>query len=72
MKVEHDPRTDTLTILLADVPVAESDAPSPGVIPDYDAEGRLVGLEILDASMRVEQPSRVEVSVALPERPAAE
>jgi uncharacterized protein YuzE len=70
MKVDYDPRTDTLAIVLAEVPVAESDEPSPGVILDYDADGRLVGLEILDASAKVQEPSRIEVSVAVPERAA--
>ena len=72
MKVDYDPHTDTLTIVLADVPVAESDEDKPGVILDYDAGGRLVGLEILEASAKVQELSRVEVSVALPERQAAE
>lgn len=72
MKVDYDAHSDTLTIVLADVPVAESDEPRPGVILDWGADGRLVGIEILDASTRVEAPSRVEVSVVLPERAAAE
>ena len=61
MKVTYDTRTDTLTFLLRDgALVAESDEDKPGVILDYDAEGNLVSVEILDASMRVSEAQKVE------------
>jgi uncharacterized protein YuzE len=61
MKVSYDPKTDTLTVLLRDnVPVAESDEDKPGVILDYDEEGNLVSLEILDASKRVSETRKIE------------
>lgn len=63
MKVVYDPRTDTLTVVFSDVLVAESDEEKPGVILDYDSEGNLVSLEILDASKRVALPSRIEYQV---------
>ncbi len=64
MKVLYDPHTDTLTIILADSPVAESDEDKPGTILDYDSNGNLVSLEILDASKRVSIPSRIEYQVS--------
>ncbi len=63
MKVLYDSRTDTLTVIFAETPVAESDEDKPGVILDYDASGNLVSLEILDASRRVSVPSRIEYQV---------
>ena len=61
MKVTYDPKTDTLTVILKDhTPVAESDEDKPGIILDYDADGNLVSLEILDASRRVTETRRVE------------
>ena len=62
MRVRYDDETDTLTITLREVPVAESDEDKPGVILDYDGEGNLVSVEVLEASKRVEEPQTVSVS----------
>ena len=64
MRVRYDNETDTLTITLLDVPVAESDENKPGVILDYDGDGNLVSVEVLDASRRVEEPQTVSVSAS--------
>ena len=64
MKVIYDRETDTLTIIFAETPVAESDEDKPGVILDYDDQGSLVSLEILDASRRVSIPSKIEYQVS--------
>ena len=65
MTVNYDPRTDTLTVRFSSEKVEESDEGKPGVILDYDARGRLVGIEILDASKNVENPAHVDYSVAV-------
>ncbi len=59
MKVNYDAKTDTLTVVFRDVPVAESDEDKPGVILDYDTAGNIVSNEVLDASKRVEEPQKV-------------
>ncbi len=65
MKVSYDPRSDTLTLILKeDAQVAESDEDKPGVILDYDAEGNLISMEILDASRRVTEAQKVEFQIA--------
>ncbi len=64
MKVIYDQRSDTLRVQFSAGPVAESDEGKPGVILDYDAEGNLVGVEILDASKRVTNPDSVQLNVA--------
>jgi len=60
MRVIYDARTDTLSILLSNQPVAESDEDKPGVILDYDASGSIVSMEILDASRRVDEPTQMD------------
>ena len=62
MKVVYDEGTDTLTVILRDVPVAESDEEKPGIVLDYDSGGNLVSIEVLDASKRVEDPRSVIVA----------
>lgn len=64
MKVTYEPDIDVLRVLFSGAPVAESDEDKPGVIIDYDKDGAVVGLEILDASKRVENPRSVEYAVA--------
>jgi uncharacterized protein YuzE len=56
MKVIYDKETDTLSIILRSGQVAESDETHPGLILDYDKAGRLVSLELLDASEQVQAP----------------
>ena len=61
MKVTYDPKTDTLSVIFKEgISIAESDEDKPGIILDYDAEGNLVSLEILDASARVSETRRIE------------
>lgn len=58
--MNYDRHTDTLIVILNErAAVAESDEDKPGVILDYDGEGNLVSLEILDASSRVTDTARV-------------
>ncbi len=64
MKLIYDKETDTLSIILRPGKVAESDEPRPGLILDYDKSGRLVSLELLDASEQVKAPQSVEFALA--------
>ncbi len=68
MKVSYDRRSDILSVILRDdVAVAESDEDKPGVILDYDTEGNLVSLEILDASRRVTEAQKVDFQLTTAE-----
>ena len=54
-------KTDTLSVIFrTDAKISESDEEKPGVILDYDQKGNLVSLEILDASKRVTEASKIE------------
>jgi uncharacterized protein YuzE len=64
VKITYDPETDTLTVVLKEAPVVESDEDKPGVILDFDDRGDVVGLEILEASSRVTDPRRIEFTTA--------
>ena len=64
MKVFSDPEVDVLRILFSSQAIEESDEDKPGVIIDYDKDGNIVGIEVLEASKRVENPSALEYSVA--------
>jgi len=63
MKVTYDPDVDVLRIVFRDVEVEESDEERRGVILDYDKDGNVVGLEVLNASQRVENPREVSYAV---------
>jgi uncharacterized protein YuzE len=63
MKVTYDPEVDVLRILFRNTPIEESDEDKPGVILDYDKEGNIVGLEVLNASQRIENPRGVDYAV---------
>lgn len=63
MKVTYDPEVDVLRIVLSNAPIEESDEGKPGVILDYDREGNVVGLEILNASKRTANPRSLEYEV---------
>ncbi len=64
MKVIYDPETDVLRVIFSKTAIEESDEDKPGVILDYDKDGNVVGLEVPDASKRIDNPRSVEYAVA--------
>jgi uncharacterized protein YuzE len=64
MKIIYNPEADVLRILFSSAPVEESDEDKPGVILDYDDKGNVVGMEVLNASKRMENPRSVEYEYA--------
>ncbi|OGP59787.1 MAG: hypothetical protein A2V67_03330 [Deltaproteobacteria bacterium RBG_13_61_14] len=56
MKATYDQETDSLTIVLHEGEVSESDELRPGVIVDFDNQGRIVAIELLHASRHVSDP----------------
>ena len=72
MKLSYFPDTDSLYIDLSEEPSVESREISEGVVLDYNSAGQLVGIDIDEASKRVELeklvlsrlPSAVETAAA--------
>jgi uncharacterized protein YuzE len=64
MKITYDPEVDVMRIVFSSALIEESDEEKPGVILDFDKDGNVVGMEILDASKRMENPRTVEYAVA--------
>ena len=54
MKLNYFPETDSLYIDLSEQPSTESREISEGVVLDYDANGNLVGIDIDNASAKVD------------------
>ena len=54
MKLNYYPETDSLYIDLSERPSVESREISEGVVLDYDRDGHLVGIDIDNASRKVE------------------
>ena len=54
MKLNYYKETDSLYIDLSAKPSAESREISNGVVLDYDAEGNLVGIDIDNASLKID------------------
>jgi uncharacterized protein YuzE len=54
MKLNYYPETDSLYIDLSEKSSVESREISEGIVLDYDAEGNLVGIDIDNASTKVQ------------------
>ncbi|MGU3362417.1 DUF2283 domain-containing protein [Methylobacterium sp. M6A4_1b] len=51
LKTSYDPSANALDLDFSHEPIVESEAVRPGIIVELDDEGRVVGIEILDATM---------------------
>lgn len=60
MRLKIDRENDALYFRLDETVIVESDEVQPGVILDFDSNGRVVGIEILDLSTRID-PEKLRV-----------
>jgi len=60
MRVRVDHGADAITISLTDRAIKDSAGVADGIVVDYDAEGGIVGVEILDASKRTDDPDTLK------------
>ena len=68
MKIEYDREADALYIYLRETSVEDNMDVEEGVTIDLDANGHIVGVEILDVSTRMseEELSRIAIENLLP------
>ncbi|MEI6427081.1 MAG: DUF2283 domain-containing protein [Pseudanabaena sp. ELA607] len=63
MKIKYDPEVDVIRITLKDVDIEESEEETEGIILDLDINGHVVGIEILQASKRIDNPQAIEYMI---------
>jgi uncharacterized protein YuzE len=56
MKIEYDQQADAMYIRLRAGTLTESEIIRPGIVFDYDVEGKVLGIEFLDVSERTDNP----------------
>jgi uncharacterized protein YuzE len=57
MRVRVDKEADAIYVNLTDRAIKDSAEVADGIVVDYDDRGRIVGVEILDASKRTGDPT---------------
>ena len=57
MKIIYDQETDTMTVIFKESSIEESDEAKSGIIIDYDHQGDIVSIELLDAKKRITKPT---------------
>ncbi len=63
MKIEYDQQADAMYIRLKAGTVAESDEIRPGVVFDFDADGKVLGIEMQDVSLRADKPREIAMEL---------
>lgn len=63
MKIEYDQKADAMYIRLRAGKVAESDEVRPGLVFDFDDQGRVLGIEVLDVSLSTDNPHELAMEL---------
>jgi len=64
MKVKYDKNLDILYLSFNNEKIYESDEEKKGIIIDYANDGKVVGIELLNASKQIGNPAKVEYEFA--------
>jgi uncharacterized protein YuzE len=64
MVIKYDKESDIIYIQFSEHKVVESEEDKPGVILDYGENGDIVGIEVLNASKKTNQPNGISYEVA--------
>ena len=60
MRVRVDHAADAIYLNLTDRPIKDSAEVADGIVVDYASQGHIVGIEILDASRRPNDPNALK------------
>ncbi|CAM8655089.1 COG5428 Uncharacterized conserved small protein [Oxalobacteraceae bacterium] len=63
MKIEYDQQADAMYIRLRAGKVIESEEVRPGVVLDFDDQGQVLGIEMLDVSKRTDNPRELAMEL---------
>ena len=53
MRIRYDKEVDALYLRFDDSSVVESEEVKPGIVVDFNAEGKVIGIEVLDLKRQV-------------------
>ncbi|HPI20489.1 MAG TPA: DUF2283 domain-containing protein [Candidatus Kapabacteria bacterium] len=60
MKIKYDKEVDVINFQFSENEIFETDEEKPGIIIDYDKNGYIVEIEVLNASKHLQKPMKVE------------
>ncbi len=63
MKIEYSQTADALYVYFREVEAARSDDIAEGVVVDFDAQGQIVGIEILDVRSRLSPEDLANITI---------
>lgn len=66
MKITYDPEADAMNIKFQSGKYDISKEIAEGIIIDYTKDGRVISIEILDASKRIPMKSIKDITVGMP------
>lgn len=72
MRIKLDLESDVLYFRISEDPIEESEEVSKGLIVDYDAGGKVVGLEILNVKDKFKMEDLIALKLEIPTVAAAE
>ncbi|MBM3256678.1 MAG: DUF2283 domain-containing protein [Candidatus Moranbacteria bacterium] len=65
MKVNYDEKSDAMYIRFSDADYYESDEVKDGIVFDYDKKGKVIAIEILNASENLPAPKSSFYNISL-------
>jgi uncharacterized protein YuzE len=65
MRIIYDPDKDIVQIALNDREVVETAQITPNLVLDYDDDGLVIGLELREASKRIENPMAIAFEIGI-------